>query len=666
MGVPAAAGLLFRKTHLARLFFGSLLLLIIVFTRWFWIDCDGGTPSLMEYGYFATDEGYYASGGKNKLIYGRFINALRAAPCTYAISPSSHLLTWFAFLCTGQNTWAHRLFPFLINTCAWLVLYRFLSRRTPPWLAFLICGICLLNPFTMVYGRTACNDTLMASLLLFGYVLTRKRGLLFAFLGGFVFGLGLWIKQSIWALFPFGASAAAMAPSGRRLPRVGAFLAGFVGSAAIQYGLIRLLIWSDAASQDISIERLLDLSDSSYPLPNPFDWSATFRGISSFPRCPADGLLGVWIALFLVLPCLLLLRRLTDKPFRWDGRMLLYLAFPLYAAGIIILPVFYAHYYIPLLAFVPVLWVEARRDLKRWRGGSLWLTAVLLVSAVAFVLASYHTFVVYPDEAEGLTPYLSNAYNLPPKIVWCRNGFYILATAMVLLVSGLIARRRRLTFLVVLGVALSALGVADLCFYSIPLCEAYKHTPIFSASMKAVAGVLQVSCVLLFFAVWGPSSTFCRGVRWHVLLPLIFVGATLANPVWRSGSVELTTRGTLHRQAVAELAKVVPDNAVVFGERAPQLFLSLKARVSPAPNRDPVPTVLAVHERFPDRPLFALLDSEHNYHFTHYEENKDRIRLEVLRTLRLPSFNTGLPSDVFLVRLHVSDPPVRQGPLRQQ
>jgi hypothetical protein len=149
---------------------------------------------------------------------------------------------------------------------------------------------------------------------------------------------------------------------------------------------------------------------------------------------------------------------------------------------------------------------------------------------------------------------------------------------------------------------------------------------------------------------------------WYGLLPLIFAGATLANPVWRNGMAELTQRGHLHKQAIAQLAALVPDNAVVFGERAPQLCLTLKARVSPAPNRDPVPTVLAMHKKFPDRPLFALLDSEHNYHFTHYEENKDKLRMEVLRTLKLPSFNTGLPSDVFLVRLHLIDSPPKHGP----
>jgi len=56
-----------------------------------------------------------------------------------------------------------------------------------------------------------------------------------------------------------------------------------------------------------------------------------------------------------------------------------------------------------------------------------------------------------------------------------------------------------------------------------------------------------------------------------------------------------------------------------------------------------------------------LLDAEHNYHFTHYDRNKDKIQLKVLHTLRLPSFNNSLPSNVFLVQLLFMDPPVKQG-----
>ena len=33
-----------------------------------WIACDPGVPSMWEYGYNATDEGYYLDGGKEKFL----------------------------------------------------------------------------------------------------------------------------------------------------------------------------------------------------------------------------------------------------------------------------------------------------------------------------------------------------------------------------------------------------------------------------------------------------------------------------------------------------------------------------------------------------------------------------------------------------------------------
>jgi len=173
--LPIRTGRLLGRTTFSRFFFGGSLLLLLILTRWCWIDCDGGTPSLAEYGYFATDEGYYCGGGQQKHLFGNLVSHIRSMPNTYDICPATHIFTWFAFSIFGQTTWAHRVFPFLLNTGAWLAFYFFLARKTLSWIAFLLCACCALNPFIMVYSRTACNDTLMASVLVIGYVFTRKK-----------------------------------------------------------------------------------------------------------------------------------------------------------------------------------------------------------------------------------------------------------------------------------------------------------------------------------------------------------------------------------------------------------------------------------------------------------------------------------------------------------
>ncbi len=453
-----------------------------------------------------------------------------------------------------------------------------------------------------------------------------------------------------------------MTPSVKnRIPRVLRFLAGFLISLCVQYGLIRLLIYPDAVAQRVTVGQLLAASNSSYALPNPFDWVSTLKGVSSFPRFPTGGLLGIWIPLTLVLPALLLLRRLTDRPIRWDGRILLYMIPLLYAAGLMIMPVYYGHYFIPIIAFLPMIWIEARHDLKLWAGKDRWFVVALMAIALLFTLTNLYFFDVPAEKATALNDYLSNAYNLPQRIVWHANGVYILATTALLLILGLWAHRRKPTAWVGAGLLLSALGVADLCFYCLPISEAHKFTPLFPATMKEAAFVLQGGSVVLFFAVWGLPEKLRAHARWYLLLVLLIGFGTIVDSRWRNGVFELTERSFLHKKAVAELQKLIPANAVVFGERAPQLFLSLKSRVAPVPNGDPVPLALKIHKKYPAIPLFALLDAEHNYHFTHYDRNKDKIQLKVLHTLRLPSFNNSLPSNVFLVQLLFMDPPVKQG-----
>ncbi len=233
------------KTMGVRLFFLVLLLGILGITRWTWIDCDGGTPSLNEYGYFATDEGYYCGGGKNQYLFGQFVNVLRASPNTYAICPALHVLTWGSFSIFGQTTWAHRVFPLLFSTLAWAALFYFLSRRTRPWIAFALCACCVLNPLLMVYERTASSDVLMASVVVMGYILARRKGFLGPFLGGCVFGLGLWVKQSIWVLVALGLSGALATHNTRhRLRRSVYFALGFLLSAIVNWGRSGFCSWA--------------------------------------------------------------------------------------------------------------------------------------------------------------------------------------------------------------------------------------------------------------------------------------------------------------------------------------------------------------------------------------------------------------------------------------
>ena len=48
MRAASLTDFLLGRSSSSRIFFGSLLLLLLILARWLWIDCDGGTPSLAQ------------------------------------------------------------------------------------------------------------------------------------------------------------------------------------------------------------------------------------------------------------------------------------------------------------------------------------------------------------------------------------------------------------------------------------------------------------------------------------------------------------------------------------------------------------------------------------------------------------------------------------------
>lgn len=634
----------------ARLFWGGCLLLLIVLTRWFWIDCDGGVPSLNEYGYFVTDEGYYTGGAKEKLLSGRFIDAVRGEPYTYTICPALHVLTYGSFLLFGQTSWAHRLFPFAINTLAWLMMFWYLSRRTLPWIGFVLCAGILMTPFVMVYERTACNDVLMASVLMIGFCLTQRKGLLFTCLGGFVFGLGFVVKKSIFVLFSLGLSAALMKrTNGRR------WLQGFVcvGSFLLAVGIlqqaVRWIVEGDAAAQNISINRILEISNAAYSLPNPFDWQNTFKGLSSFPRMPTDTRLGVYVVLFFLFPSLLFLRRFSQAPFRWDGKMLFYLSFPLYTCGILIMNTYYAHYFIPLIVFIPFLWQESRKELRGFSDRYMWAKLCLFGLAITLVTWGANTCVASKQELPQISQFISQAYNLPQKMLWLLNGKHILLTAALLVGCLLIARFRRVQILPTACMLASALFTANLCFILFPVVQVVPYANQFEPT-QSVSILLQVTAISMFFLVWQAPRIVLRGKRYIVLFAVLLFFGIFQNPSWRASFMELQQKNCLQKKAVGELKKLLPRNAVVTGERSPQLLKTLSAKAIPS-SADTIPILQALHATDPSIPFYCIVDPEHAYVWQYYQKAPDKITMNIIHKMKLPSFGSGKPIDVYLAKL---------------
>lgn len=173
-----------------------------------WLDCDAGIPSMWEYGYNVTDEGYYLVGGKEFFLHGHFVDLPRAETATYGYAPGLHYLSLLAHYCFGLSDWAWRIPFVLINFCAWSALFVFLTRKTCALTAFLVLAAFSMMPMVIAYERTASNDVLIGSLMVLSCVLAYRGGwcrLIFSSLAIAAVSL---VKPSVWVLLPLSVIAA--------------------------------------------------------------------------------------------------------------------------------------------------------------------------------------------------------------------------------------------------------------------------------------------------------------------------------------------------------------------------------------------------------------------------------------------------------------------------
>ena len=93
-----------RGSKIKFLTFLFVFVVIYLLFRLPWITSDSGILAIWEYGYNATDEGYYLSGGKEKFLWGHFVDLSRNEAFTYGFSAGTHFLSYIAHLCGGLST----------------------------------------------------------------------------------------------------------------------------------------------------------------------------------------------------------------------------------------------------------------------------------------------------------------------------------------------------------------------------------------------------------------------------------------------------------------------------------------------------------------------------------------------------------------------------------
>lgn len=638
----------------------AVVLCVYAALRVFWLDCDPGIPSVWEYGYNATDEGYYLGGGKEKFLWGTFTDLARMEAFTYGFSPGTHMLSYLAHLCFGLSTWTWRLPNVLINMLAWGLMFRFLVRRTGTLSAAMLCLACSCMPMIVAYERTASNDVLIGSLLMMAYVTAAGGGRIRLIVGALLLAAIVLVKPSVWVLMPL---ALAGALETRTFRTRGLDAALFLGVAVAGVFLFRLgAAWAvlpDAAREGCSVFEVIRKTTTHYALPSLFAFGDHFRGLSAFPRDPSGILLGFYAALLVAFPVLLLAKEVTGR--RNVSRMLFFAAVPLYVAAVSVMNTLYTHYFIPVIYLVPVLFVQAAACLRESAPDGAPSPATPSVSALAaFVgLAAAGTclLALWPLAAavkpQTVQAFYSRIYNFPAQNVWGYVGLYVvaLAAAGMGLIVAFGGRDKWRTALIALPALLLAGSVTFAALPAVGLAP-YMKTPPSVYGVPLVFN-LAVGLVLLPAVAAFPALFARRAVFPAVLAVLTGVGYGLM-PNWRAAAADLLRAGTHnHRAAAEEMRALLPADAIVIGERSNQMLMSLPIRtVTTFPdNSHPIPAITRIRARMPDAPLFALVDSQHAYNLQHYREHAGTYALHMVKTFKMPSFGNGKPADVYLCRI---------------
>lgn len=623
--------------------------------RVFWIGCDSGLPSIWEYGYNVTDEGYYMGAAKDKFLWGAFCDFARGESFTFGYSPLTHGLAWLGYAVFGLTDWGLRVPYIVLYFLAWASAFFYVSRRHSPGMAFAMCLAFSSMPVVVAYERTACNDLAIGAIGVLAFCLAAGKGVWRVFASAAVLGAAAVIKPSVWVVLPI---VAASVLSARKTRSAWLDLALFLVASFVSVwgwkSLALLSLLPETAIHGMSASEIIRRTTTHNPLPSLTDVDVFLRGFSSFPREVCFKAFGTVACLVSLVPLTMAVRQVMAR--QWNFRLLLFLAVPAYAAAVSVNNSICLHYYHPVLMMLPILCVEVVAEFKTfaddvsqgWK--PLAWSIILLLALVALGML----FVLSADGNPRVAiEYYSTISNLPRKTVWGYNGAAVLVAALP--VAVILAYRRGLAALGREGWAWLLLGAigASVAFSGLPAVRVASYVRQNGWDYFWTAAVALAFSGMFLLLVFGNFR--CRHANalrmWFA--PAIVALSFLLSPVWRASVVEMLKPGThVHRSVADEVAKLVSPDAVVIGERSRQVLMSKPIKTATTmPGCDPIPIVKKLHEKNPSTPLYALADSQNAYNLQHFQKHAKEYRLDLVKTFKMPSFGTGQPADVYLCKV---------------
>ncbi len=636
------------------IWFGTFVVLWCAL-RLFWLDADAGVPSLWEYGYNVTDEGYYMGAGKDKLLLGFFCDYPIGESFTYGYSPLTHWLAYLGYVLFGLSDWAWRI-PFAaLYLVAWCLAFIHSARRLGAAQTFLLCAVFASLPVVVAYERTACNDLTIGSLAMAAFFIASGSGVWRIFASAVVAGAIALVKPSVWVLLPFVAAGVL---SVRKTRNAWLDVVLFTATAIVAVfgwrAIAVLSVAGEAQLHGLTAAELIRRTTTHNALPSLFDFDQLFRGFSSFPRDICFKAFGPAAAFATVVPLAMAARDVLRR--RWGWRILLYLSVPVYVAGVSVNNSICLHYYHPALMALPILFAEIAHDLAEDppETASAKAQGVALAFAVAVaVVATFAASDVLPSRPDAESRFFSTISNLPQSIVWGCSLPYLLVPPLLLVV--LLASLRGLRALAREGAVWFAVGFAgaSVAFAGLP---GLRLAPFLKQPDSAWLAPMALSLTASFaFAViaFGMGATPFRRRTFLAFAPVVAVLSIVLIPTSRNATGELLLRHTrVQRDLASEIASTLPEGAVVIGERSRQFFMGQRVRTATTmPGCDPIPIARRLLDENPSMPVYALADSQNAYNLKHFHEHRDEFRLDLVRELSLPSFANGLPAKVYLCKV---------------
>ena len=590
--------------------------------------------------------------GKDKLLRGVFCDVDCNESVTYGYSALTHWLAYLGYAAFGLTDWGWRV-PFLVlYLVAWSMMFFYVRRRCGNLQAFLLCTVLSSLPVVVAYERTACNDLAIGALAAIAFCIASGAGVWRIFAAAAVVGSITLIKPSVWVLLPVVAAGVLSVRKTRAAwLDLALFAASSLGAIWLWRMVAVLSVIPDAKLCGMTASELIRATTTHNALPSLFDFDQMFRGFSSFPRdiCLKSM---VAVATFVsAVPLAMAAREALAR--RWSWRILLFLAVPAYVAGVSINNSICLHYYHPALMLLPLVFAEiqAAFDEDEAKPDEKWLPQAMIVAlAAAFALVAAFMSLAQNVSADVAAAAFSNVSNLPRKIVWGQSGAFVLVSAaamfaVVLFARGFGALKREGA----VWFALAAAG-ALVAFSGLPglhLAARLRQTEAEWFAPMAMSLAASFVFVALAFAL--PASRF-RKYAVAAFAPTMVALSLLFVPTWRSAAAQLLAPGKhVQREVAAEIARLVPENAVVIGERSRQVLMGQPHRTATTmPGCDPMPIVEKLLAKDSDAPLFALADSQNAYNLQHFREHAADYRLLLMKEFAMPSFANGSPAKVYL------------------